>query len=83
MTKRADETLGSCTNYNCLYSPKVSNQSLKDPEKWIASSLRTDAVVAFALNIWRSVQAAISDNLSLLLAAGISLKVNHGLFEGL
>ena len=25
MTVRAVETLGSCTNFNCLYSPKVSN----------------------------------------------------------
>ena len=65
MTVRAVETLGSCTNYNCLYSPKVSNQSLKDPVKWVASSLSTDVVVAFALNIWRSVQAAISDNQSM------------------
>ena len=83
MTVRAVETLGSCTNCNCLYSPKVSNQSLKDPVKRVASSLRTYAVVAFALNIWRSVQAAISDNQSLHLAAGISSKLNHGPFEGL
>ena len=83
MTERADETLGSCTNCNCLYSPKVSNQSLKEPVKRVASSLRTDVVVAFALNIWRSVQTTILDNLSLHLAAGISSKVNHGPFEGL
>ena len=78
MTVRAVETLGSCTNCNCLYSPKVSNQSLKEPVKWVASSLRTDAVVAFTLNIWRFIQAAISDNRSLHLAAGISSKVKHG-----
>ena len=83
MTERAVETLGSCTNYNCLYSPKVSNQSFKDSVKQVASSLRTDAVVAFALNIWKSVQVDITDNLCLHLAAGISSKVNHGLFEGL
>ena len=72
--RRADETLGSCINYNCLYSPKVSNQSLKDPVKRVASSLRTDVVVAFALNIWRSVQAAISDNRSLHLVQGYHQK---------
>ena len=33
--------------------------------------------------IWRSVQAAILDNRSRHLAAGISSKVNHGPFESL
>ena len=70
-------------NWSCLYCPRLSNQSRREPVNRVLNSLRTDWVVASGANIWRSIQADNSCSLSLHFVREISSKVNHGPLEGL
>ena len=72
-------TLGICMNYNFLYWPRLSNQSLSEPRNLELNSLRTDWTDEPSLSIWTSIQAVNFYNCEGHFALGMSSRPFEGL----